>query len=345
MRLFLNRFFILLKRSVRQPVNMAMLVVLLVLAVIYRQVPASEKSLYLPVAVLCEDTDPIMQETVKSLYESKSIFHFHPVADKEEMYQELSSGTSNSGLVIPAGFTENAWSPGTDTKVQVYTTEASALPSLNRDEFFNRFYRWEAAEIVKKKMAESPTYQALDPTLRDAALTKIYEGFRNGGDVFRVEDSSGGVYNEMTREEKVEIPVKKLAGLFILTAGLIGIATFLKDSEERLYLRLRGSERYVMRFIHIVSCILPMSLISWPVIWITEGGNGLVHLGHVALYTLVCVLYSLFFSVIIRSSSIYQKVLPILLTLAIIFGGVLFDVTSFDRSFKIIAMCLPTYYF
>ena len=143
----------------------------------------------------------------------------------------------------------------------------------------------------------------------------------------------------------MEIPVRKLAGLFILTAGLIGIATFLKDSEERLYLRLRGPERYYMRLLHIISCIIPMSLITWPVLWITEGGNGLAILGQVALYTLICIAYSLILSVIIRSSSVYQKVLPILITMSIIFGGVLFDITSFDRAFRIISMVTPTYYF
>ena len=345
MRLFFNRFFILLKRSIRQPVNVAMLAILLLLAVIYRQIPSSEKSLYLPVAVLCEDTDPVMQETVQSLYSSNSIFHFHPVDSTDDMYLELSSGKSNSGIVIPKGFTENAWDPETDIHIQVYSTQATMLPSLCRDEIFSRFYRGEAANIIIKKMESVPAYQSIDPVLREQAMNRIFEAIRNGGEVFRVEDASGGVYNELTREEKVEIPVRKLAGLFILTAALIGIATFLKDSEERLYLRLRGSERYVMRLLHIVSCILPMAVISWPVIWITEGGNGLIILGQVALYTLICIVYSLFFSVIIRSSSVYQKVLPILLTMAIILGGVLFDVASFDRTFKIISMCLPTYYF
>ncbi len=345
MRLFFNRFFILLKRSIRQPVNAVMLMILVLLAVIYRQIPASEKSLYLPVAVLCEDTDPIMQKTVDSLCNSNSIFHFHPVKDKDEMYQELSSGESNSGILIPAGFTEQAWTTTTDLRIQVYTTQASMLPSLCRDEIFNRFFRGAAVSIILKNMSGISDYAGIDASQMADALNRIYESILSRGDIFRVEDSSGGVYNVLTREEKVEIPVRKFAGLFILTAGLIGIATFLKDSEERLYLRLRGGERYVMRLLHIISCILPMSLISWPVIWITEGGNGLMILGEVVLYTLVCILYSLLFSVIIRSSSVYQKVLPILLTLAIVFGGVLFDVSSFDRTFKYISMCLPIYYF
>ncbi|MCR4838097.1 MAG: ABC transporter permease [Eubacterium sp.] len=349
MKLFFNRFFILLKRSMRQPVNLAMLVILLTLAVIYRQVPSSEKTLYMPVALLCEDSDPVMQKTVDDLIHANSIFHFYTVDSREQMYEDISSGAANSGFVIPAEFTKNALSTDTKTPIEVYTTQASMLPSLSRDEVFSHFIRYYALEIAVFQIKESQAYsgEAMQSRLPEILenLHEIYERFINSSDIFRVEDASGGVYNELTREEKVDIPVRKLAGLFILVAGLIGIATYLKDSEERLYMRLRGSERYVMRLLHIVSCILPMSIITWPVLWITEGGNGLILLGQVALYTLMCTVYAYLFSMILRTSAIYQKVLPILLTMAIIFGGVLFDISSFDNTFKIVSMCLPTYYF
>ena len=345
MKLFFNRFFILLKRSIKQPVNIAMLAVLLVLAIIYRQVPASEKTLYVPVALLSEDDSPLMQKTVEDLVHANSIFHFYTVDSREQMYEDISSGTANSGFVIPAGFTENALTTDTKTPIEVYTTQASLLPSLSRDEVFDQFFRHYALEIIMFQLGESPVYSADQLQALSGKLDEIYDTYLNSSEIFRVEDASGGVYNELTREEKVDIPVRKLAGLFILAAGLIGIATYLKDSEEHLYERLRGSERYVMRVLHIVSCILPMTLIAWPVLWITEGGNGLLLLGQVVLYSLACILYACFFSVILRSSSVYQKVLPILLTFAIIFGGVLFDIASFDNAFKAVSMCIPTYYF
>ena len=349
MKLLFNRFFILLKRSLKQPVNLVMLFILLALAVIYRQVPSSEKTLYVPVALLSEDSDPLMQRTVEDLTHANSIFHFYTVNSREQMYEDISSGTANSGFLIPAGFTKNALSTDTDTPIEVYTTEASTLPSLSRDEFFSHFIRYYSFELAIFQIKESTAYSTPEMQARmaeiESTLKEINEKYLNGSDIFRVEDASGGVYNDLTREEKVDIPVRKLAGLFILTAGLIGIATYLKDSEERLYMRLRGSEKYVMRLLHIISCILPMSLVAWPVLWITEGGNGLLLLGQVALYTLVCTFYACLFSVILRSSAVYQKVLPILLTLAIIFGGVLFDISSFDNNFKVISMCLPTYYF
>lgn len=345
MKLFFNRFFIMLKRSITQPVNVAMLVILLLLAVIYRQIPASQKSLYLPVAVICEDEDPDMNAMVEDLCTTNSIFHFYKVDSKEAMYDEISAKNANFGILIPRGFTEKALNAGTDTPIQVYTTKASLLPSLSRDEIFMHIFRFVSVRVMKEEIEKSSLFEGIDKTKLFEAIDKVYQDFRNGNEIFRVEDTTGGVYNELTREEKVEIPVRKLAGLFILTAGLIGIATFLKDSDERLYLRLRGGERYYMRLLHIISCIIPMSVITWPVLWITEGGNGLLLLGQVALYTLVCIVYSLVLSILIRSSSVYQKVLPILITMAIILGGVLFDVSSFDRTFRIVSMFLPTYYF
>ena len=65
MKLNLNRFFILCKRSLLQPVNLAMLITLLVLAVVYNGIPSSEKSVYIPVAILCEDDDPLIRETAE----------------------------------------------------------------------------------------------------------------------------------------------------------------------------------------------------------------------------------------------------------------------------------------
>ena len=84
-----------------------------------------------------------------------------------------------------------------------------------------------------------------------------------------------------------------------------------------------------------ISAILPMTIISYPVILITEGGNALALLGKVLLYAAVCVLYSLTLCLVIRRSSVYQKILPVILTMSIIMGGVIFDVTQFEKALKV----------
>ena len=345
MKLTLNRFFIMIKRSLKQPVNLVMLLVLVTLAIIYQGIPASQKSMYIPVAVLCEDNDPDIQKITESLISRNSIFHFYAVESRDEMYRDISEEKANSGIVIPEGFGAEILNPERDKKILYYTTPGTFLPSLCKDELFNLLFRYISLENLKTLMKNNELYSPDQLPEAISLLSERFDEYMDSSKIFRVEDASGGEYNELTREEKTEIPVAKLAGLFIFAAGMVGIATYLKDKEEKLYLRLVGSQRIVMQCFHIISAILPMTLISIPVILITEGGNVLSVIGRVGLYALACIVYTLIFSLVIRKSTVYQKVLPVVLTLAVLLGGVIFDITQFDRSMKILAMLFPPYFF
>ena len=85
----------------------------------------------------------------------------------------------------------------------------------------------------EEEIEKSSLFEGIDKTKLFEAIDKVYQDFRNGNEIFRVEDTTGGVYNELTREEKVEIPVRKLAGLFInevqtihITRNRLAIAVF-----------------------------------------------------------------------------------------------------------------------
>ena len=345
MKLNRNRFFILCKRSLLQPVNLAMLITLLLLALIYNGIPTSERSVYIPVAILCEDDDPLIIETAEEMITRNSIFHFYAVSSREEMYNDISGGKANSGLYLPAGLGKEVTNIASDVKIIMYISPASLLPSLCRDEIFNVLFRKIALRMAREKVAATEPYSDMDPAALDQLLEETYQYYTEGSEIFRVEDTSGGVYNAITREEKTELPVRKLAGLFIFAAGMMGIATYLKDKEERLYDRLRRSERPLMRLFHIASAILPITLISWPVILVTEGGNPAMLLLRIFLYALACIAYATLFGFLLRRSAVYQKVLPVILTLAILLGGVIFDVSKFEQSMRILSMLFPPYYF
>ena len=345
MKLNLNRFFILCKRSLLQPVNLAMLITLLVLAVVYNGIPSSEKSVYIPVAILCEDDDPLIRETAAEMVGRNSIFHFYQVNSREEMYSDISQGKANSGLYLPKGLGEGIDGIAPEVKIIMYTTPATLLPSLCRDELFNVLFRHVALRRAQESAETAEAFSGMESDKVKKALNEAYDYYSNGTEIFRVEDTSGGVYNSITREEKTELPVRKLSGLFIFAAGMMGIATYLKDKEERLYDRLRGSERPLMRLFHIISAILPMALISWPVILVTEGGNPAALLLRIFLYSAACILYASLFGFILRRSSVYQKVLPVILTLSILLGGVIFDVSKFEQSMHYLSLIFPPYYF
>ncbi len=345
MKLLLNRFFILLKRSLKRPINLGMLFVLLLLAVIYKQLPSSEKTLYIPVAVLSESRDPVIADAVDQLYRRNSIFHFYAVKNKEEMYNDISSGKANSGICIPAGYVIRTDLKLPEDKIVFYSSPATLLPSLCRDEVFNLLFRCLAPSMVTERMMQSEAYAGKDAALLLSAVRKAFDHYKESTEIFRLEDAYGTAYNALTREEKADIPIRKLCGLFIFAAGLVGISSYLMDKESKLYIRLRGPERVYMRLLHILSTMLPITVISYPVILITQEVSALGLLGDLALYILICCLYTLVLSLIVPGSRIYQKVLPVVLTLSVLLGGVIFDASRFDQGLRLFSMLFPPYYF
>ena len=78
-----------------------MAAVLITLALFCMLIPESEKSVYLPVAILNNDDNEKTDEIVEELCNMKSVFEFYEVGSEEEMLDDLAQGKANTGFVIP----------------------------------------------------------------------------------------------------------------------------------------------------------------------------------------------------------------------------------------------------
>lgn len=81
MRLFLNRLSVLAKRSLINPAMYVMSAVIILMALLVIFVPEKETSIYIPVAVLNEDSSEDTKNIVDDLCSMNSIFHFYEVDD------------------------------------------------------------------------------------------------------------------------------------------------------------------------------------------------------------------------------------------------------------------------
>ena len=77
MKLFMNRLIVVIKRCALSPFMYVMASVLIILSMLAILIPESEKSVYLPVAILNKDDNEKTEEIVDSLCEMRSIFHFY----------------------------------------------------------------------------------------------------------------------------------------------------------------------------------------------------------------------------------------------------------------------------
>ena len=75
--LTLNRLKVMLKRSIKQPLNIIMLLILIAVLIIYKNLPAEEKSEYIPVVVYSDDRSQEAEKMVDDLLSRNSIFVFY----------------------------------------------------------------------------------------------------------------------------------------------------------------------------------------------------------------------------------------------------------------------------
>ncbi len=345
----LIRFKLMMKRTLRQPFLYIMAAVLIVLSVLCRVIPDSEKSASIPVAILCLDTSEEASHTVSDILSMNSIFEYYTVSSEDEMYRDIAAGSADSGFIIPEDYYSTCSSYATLKDIRIIVTDGSTFPSLAADEIYSVLFKYSAAEILRDTITSEAVYKEYGNISPDdiASLTlENYNEIISGKGTFHIEDVSGGKYNSITDTRSVEIPVRKLSGFFILAAALLGLLNFFNDKETGIFIRMSGTGQLFMKLVEVLTLMLPVSIISYiSILAAYPGENALTLLLHVLLYSLTVCCFTFFISLIIRKSTLLKGVLPVYLILTLIFGGVFFDLSGFSSPVKIISCLFPPYYF
>ena len=219
MKLFLNRLSVLAKRSLINPAMYVMSAVIILMALLVIFVPEKETSIYIPVAILNEDSSEDTEEIVDNLCSMNSIFHFYEVDDEDEIYKDLTSGKANTAYIFPKGFSDNLTANGSRYDIKQISTPASSFIFLSREEVFRNFYAYSSRQIIKDVFAK----HGVEIDARDPELKRLLGKYMDDQSLFALENVEGKIYDAITRTEKVPIPLYKFAGFFIFTAALLGL--------------------------------------------------------------------------------------------------------------------------
>ena len=346
MKLFMNRMIVIIKRCMLSPFMYVMAAVLITLALFCILIPESEKSAYLPVAILNNDDNEETAKIVEEICDMRSVFNFYEVDSEEEMYDDLAQGKANTGFVIPEDFLERSTGPKKAHEIAVITTPSSGLTSLAIEEVFERFFRHNALTILEYTLED---YGYNEDGSDNDKLTDIYYGYIEGDDIYVLTGLQGEEYNEITKSEKIEIPLYKFAGLFIYAACLLGLLSFLTDVDNRIYLRFGKFQKIYMSLIQIAVYAVPITILSM-ICFIASGTD--FSPVNVILYTLSVIALAFVAGIVfivlpirVSPAKVLSAILPVYLILCFLFGGILFDLASFSRFLKNICMLFPPHYF
>ncbi len=341
MRLFLNRFTVLCKRSLINPAMYIMGAVILLMTLLVIFVPDKETSVYIPVAVLNEDRSDFTENIVDYLCTKNSIFNFYEVDDEDELYEDLASGKANNAYIFPKGFSEHLTDGNNHYKIQQISTPASSFIFLAREEVFISFYDESSKELIRDAYAERG--YTVDP--HGPEIESLFEKWLDEDYLFALASVEGTVYNEITHSEKVPIPLYKFAGFFIFVASLLGVLAFLNDQDNLIYMRFGLVERIYLGLIQVGVFTFPAMIMSIICFLVSKTEFSPIH---VIVYTLLVTLIAFVVGTILTvlpirtaRSKIFSAVLPVYLILSFIFSGILLDLTNFGTALRTLSRFFP----
>lgn len=356
MKLFMNRLYIMLKRTLMQPLYIGMLAALIVMSLIYVNVPEKSKTLYVPAAVCCYDTSMEAEEFEKAIFNSNSIYHFYKVDSEEAVKKDVLSGKANVGFVIPEGFFASSVHFSDVKQIIEYTTNSSRLPNVGHELFFSKLFKMISFRIVLEELdnnllpiltssAEDGTSPAERLEEIKNELAEVYFSAKDDSGVYESQFGDDDSYDSMTVKNKSELPIRKFAALFIFVVALLGTSAYLTDKEKNIYLLAGKGERLQLRIAHILASILPISLAAYIALLIIKEMHPGALLLRILLYMLYVSIFSVIIGAVLRKSSYFYRVLPVILVLTLVFSGVFFDIGKYNALMKNLSMIFPPYFF
>lgn len=303
-----NRFIALTKRIMYKKMYIAILILMVLLTGVYKLLPAKSQSADIKVAMYSEDSTGYYDTLVSYLEDINSIYTFYTVDSEEQLLKDVKSGYAECGYLIPDGFfqayvTGTAW----DNPVSLYVTPASTFHAVINETFFS---------AMVSVCAEDILLYAVDNPDWNQELKEGLEFYRNSPEVFTIADTTKGEFTFENMMYHIDLPMAEIVSVLLLFSGLLGLLLFLHDAEKKIYVALSSNEVFQVRALSILTSIIPVSITGTICLYVTFGFGMYVIFGLVA--ATISFIIAMFLGLIIRKSTLLEKVLPLIMLTALI---------------------------
>lgn len=305
---FINRFTVFTKRILAHKMYLVMLAVLVLLTAVYKLLPSKEQSTDIKAAIYCEDNSEYFPLLMDEIQSSNSIYTFYLVESEDALIKDVKSSYAECGFMIPDVFFESFIKGTADANpIRMYKTPAAALSFSICETIFSNMYQVVAEDIM---------LYCTDLDEYDAELSKLYQYYTSSDEIFLLRDVTDHQFDFKTMVYRINIPVYEITLLLVLFAGLLGLLLYQQDKEKKIYLALNGKNLFQIKSLSIGTSLLPILCVGFVCNLIIYGFAKQVLF--VLLASLMVFILTIFLSLIIRKSTLLEKVLPLIMLISII---------------------------
>lgn len=298
-----NRFIVFFKRIFSKKLYIFILLLLPTLTLIYKAIPNKQKTTDIRVAIYSEDTSNYYDLLMPKLTNASKLYLFYETTDKESLINDVKSGYAECGYFIPEHFFDNyIIGNDYDTKMELYNIPSTTLDSAISETLFSKIF-----DICEKDILSF----AVNMPEYDDELYERYLAYTDGDSVFQLKDTKDKAFSYENIVYKVELPIAEIAIILIFFAGLLGLLNYMKDAESGIYITLNSNEKFIVKSINMIVALIPITLIGFICIVLTYGFSK--QASYVLLLAPCVFVFNLLLNIFIRKSTLFEKVLPVLL--------------------------------
>ncbi|MDE6026048.1 MAG: hypothetical protein K2G45_11410 [Lachnospiraceae bacterium] len=304
---FKNVFYVSLKRIFARKIYIFTLSILILLTSIYKFLPIASRSSDINVAVYINGNDKYTVALTDKMENATSVYKFYIAEDENQLISDVKSGKAECGFVVPSGFADSYITGNVKEKITLYTVPGTTLSYTITETFLSYIYNMCATDIL--------LHAADTPMLNDALKTAITQ-YMNSDEIFRIEDISTGNYISNVYTYPINLPVYEVALCLIIFTGLLGLLTYLNDSERDIFIALPSASKGLILMADVTASILPIYLLSVFCCFITYKSH--IYVINIAICSLITASAAILLKPVIRKSTILSKVLPIIMLFSIV---------------------------
>lgn len=315
---------LLLKRTLRRPVYLALTGA--VIAVGLASMTADSTS-SIPVALWCEDPDSFTEEILGRLLTSSPdrLYRFYRTDSREELEEDILWGAAECGFVLP-----NELLPvlrkETEDPIKILTGSSTILDAMIREEVYASILD-SYAPVVFTDYIGSAGHITVNEEVTNQAL-QYFDQWASSGSTFRVEyeDVPEGFY---TNDAAFAVPLRGLSSLLLLTCVMAGMSQYRHDKKKQvLLIRHPWEGLYLPCIYSLLPAVLPAA--AGLLCFYLNGIGRLIflELAALAVYLLLLLLLVNLLNRLIKSTVIFDALIPILVVFCILYAPILTDLSA-----------------
>lgn len=329
-----------LKRCLKRPAMLALLLLFPVFAIMYRSLGADHEQ-DLCVCVYAEQEDSFCEQLAEKLTQRDGVVTFIRTASEEELYHTVMTGDAECGYVFHAGLLDSLNEGKKKDLVDVVISAETTLRDVTDEIVY--------AELFEEySLAILTDYLLQDDVLENPPLSEIEALYRENmtnGSTFAF-DYTGAYSSYQGIRSGLSIQVLKgLCSILLLLSGFLGLLNYCVSAEAQVYCAVTKTGR---KFLLLAELLPPVLLTTFAAIFslfftgAISDGRDLLRL---FTYALLVLLFCALLYVVLRKRTIILFLLPFYLLGCLIFTPVFVDISTFIPALRPICLLFLPYYY